>query len=236
MDNEHLSRTFNVLPSILASQQNNSWFVSFGSLLNLVRDRGKLSGDLDLSMMYGSIESEERFLRTMLEYGYHPKEIIKAHNGSLLKMCFKNQDTRMFGDYNIDIFFWFQAGDYLYHSYDYFKEGVGPDNTLCRYMCKGTPVTYFDGGRIMAPWPGTKYEIPIPLKFGHMLDYWYPNWLVEMVQFGVDSTSMSKAMVEVDDPEELMENCRHPKIMEQIAKSTEQYWKLVDRMPGVRRI
>ena len=231
MTERQLDQNLNIITSNMLLYRNNSqngfdWFISFGSMLNLVRDDCKIKGDIDVSIV-GDFPALDQFQNYLLQYGFKTSEKIIFPNGRLAKLSIKNEDKMLYGDVVIDYFFWFKAGSYYYHTYNYYHEKA-KNHILQTYMCKGTPAWMFKGKCFHANVPGTRYDLPFPRHFGSMLDYWYPKWIVPMDQFGIDGTSLSEAMVMTHDPMDLIKN---PKNYEgQVKQSKEEYDKQLARL------
>ena len=234
MNIDQTRRTLNMVTSILEQTQDVTrcskaiWFLSFGSLLSFVRERGELGDDLDVSMMYGSVEPKQ-ILSMWRQFGYEPFEMILDENGKLLKITFKATDEKMFGSIHIDIFFWIERGGYYFHTYNYYNE-LQPDNRLPRYRFKGIPKAKFEAGLFRVPWYELGYEINIPENTGEVLDYWYPAFMIKQDPCGNDNTSFSEAIVEVKKLENLVPG---DEFNRQIEKSKIEYHELVNKIPGV---
>lgn len=204
MNLEQLKRVLNVIQLCLNLYSTNAgtplkWFVSFGSLLNLLRDRGKVDGDIDLSVFFDEADGD-RIINAFGQFGYKlEKKIIHNQNHRPLFLSFVPLDKGMHGDIGIDIFFWFAANNLYYHTYDYFMEN--PANGIPnKYVFKGIKKSILDGPIIKYQWPGTPYEVPCPLRYGEALQAWYPGFFIKDPKFGC---SKAKHMVQVNRVDDL---------------------------------
>lgn len=151
------------------------WFVSFGSLLNFVRDSGRISGDIDLSVF--SLPSPDRVANTFSQFRFMPKKTILDKSGSALFMSFERDGME------VDLFRWVKAGDYYYHTYD--VEMVNPaSGILDYYVFKGCPAHLLEADTVEYLWPDERVKMRFPLMYGSLLDFWYPGWIIPNSQFG----------------------------------------------------
>jgi hypothetical protein len=174
------------------------WFVSFGTLLYLIRDKkhGKpFETDIDISIV-----GEHNF---------------KHINDSLLNNEFKQNtcirdsvtDEVYFANYvsphklHLDLFMWFEAGQNYWHTYDYM--GDAKDGIPSFYHFKSTPKFMFEKETIKYNWFEDMSSVKIPALYGTLLDYWYPNWFKPMPDFGV---SLCDVIYEPKNCENLKEN------------------------------
>lgn len=233
MENQQLDRVLNVITAVM-NLTGKTWFLSFGSLLNIVRDNGALNQDIDLSCFYEDKHSLSFFENNLLQYNFKITETV-TFDGAPLKITIRPEEGGLYGSVNIDVFFWFGAGDYYYHTYNINRKEKLQNGNLPTYICKGTPKTFFAKNNCFQyQWPGTRKIVNIPLLYGTLLDYWYPNWIVPQDQFGEDSTSMTQAKVEVQSISDLMD--RPMNFGGQVHKSKQEYAKYISRIPGHRRV
>lgn len=168
------------------------WFICFGTLLSLVRDKvfGGL-GDIDIGII-----------------GDFPKIVNAFQNISPIVVEFTDDSTHealharcKICDKFIDFFNWKRKGGYFYHTYRNINSEAG-------MTFKGTPVGCFEPerktiesflkdlryGRAMnknGTWqrlvPGLEAEcvsVNLPFCYGQCLDIWYPEWSTRRDNYG----------------------------------------------------
>lgn len=202
------------------------WFVSFGTLLGIVRDRGKLLGDIDISMLYEENVSQS-LVDALCQFNFSvTKKIIHPDTGQMLYVSLEPLDKVLYGDNHLDIFFWYKVGDLYYHTYDY--DMTNPQNGIPEtYVFKGVEARILRGATWHETWPEMKHIVRLPHYYGSLLDYWYPGFFRKDSMFG---QSRTKQFVQVKTPKDL----ENPQIVgPQIEKSTAEYEEFKD---GYRRI
>jgi hypothetical protein len=168
------------------------WFVCFGTLLGLVREKTfPALGDIDIGLI-GDFQSVYTQLQNTFAVAV---EVEDDKTREPLQLRFR------IGDYNVDVFNWKRKGGYYYHTYaDISKPG--------KFTFKGTPACYFEPdlkaidsfrrdlryGRAMnknGTWqhlvPGLETEcvsVNLPFGYGACLDTWYPEWATKRDNFG----------------------------------------------------
>jgi hypothetical protein len=209
-----ISLCLNICPT--ESDGTPEWFVSFGSLLGVVRDRGKLLGDLDISMFYEE-DVAERMIANLIQFNWQERgRIIHPSTKKPLHLSFVPVDKRMNGGMVLDLFFWLKVGDIYYHTYDYKMEN--PKNGIpSEYYFKGCHKRILRGATWQYVWPGTANMIRLPHYYGTLLDYWYPGWYRKDSMFG---QSKAKQVVKVKHPDQLGD---YKIAHKQIEASTEEY-------------
>lgn len=172
------TNTFRYLCPVVNTSYNRDVWVCFGTLLTYVRDQGKFKkeDDIDLGVFFETFEPMH-FLNMTNSRGWDlDVQIIDDFNKKPLYMSLKPQrDTQTItGDIHVDIFAWREWEGYYWHTYDMNMDR--PSNgKLRQYTFKGVPKWMFDGG--MIPWENvadTGMHLWIPLKYGSLMDYWYP--------------------------------------------------------------
>lgn len=165
-------------PVINASYNRDAW-ACFGTLLTYVRDKGKFEreDDIDLGVFFETYEPVH-FLNMTHSRGWDmDNHVLDDTNRKPMYMSITPQkDTKtLTGDIAIDIFAWREWKGYYWHTYD--MDMVKPSKgILRRYTFKGVPKWMFDGG--MIPWENvsdTGMHLWVPLKYGSLMDYWYPS-------------------------------------------------------------
>jgi hypothetical protein len=178
---------------------NLPWFVCFGTLLSLVRDKElvKANDDLDIGVV-GPIDAVAGVMGGVLSrqtYDSTGKQLVNCH--------IKHSRFKV----DIDVFRWVRKNGMLYHCY---SEEPSAGKVLGLYRWKGIPEScffpqseeakkihedVFRFGRALGIdglWrhaiPGIETEglyVRLPFLYGACLDYWYPDWLTRRPMFGV---------------------------------------------------
>ena len=164
-----------LLPS---GDEYQKWFMSFGTLLYLVRDFGQeYATDIDVSVMDNY--DADRVNYGLLQNGFVESQ--KIINSITREPLFISYETR--SGNHVDIFFWKKFNDMYWHTYDYNMER--PEFGIPKqYVFKGTPAHMFAGDPVKFKWFDLISDIKIPLKYGTLLDYWYPGWVKPDPDFG----------------------------------------------------
>jgi len=185
MDNEKLMKDLrnleNVLNVLVTGDQRQKWFISFGSLLYVLRDKKlgvEFNQDVDISIigkhdykgMKRSLESEHWQL---------VKEIRNDITGEILMADFCSPNGL-----SVDLFFWIEHNGHYWHTYDYQNE-KNESGIPTQYHFKSLPKWMFSGEPFKYRWFEEISPLKIPNKYGTLLDYWYPNWYVPDNEFGV---------------------------------------------------
>lgn len=162
------------------------WFISFGTLLYLVRDFGKeYTTDIDVSVV--DDYDPDRISYGLEQNGFVVQQkIIHSVTGEPLFIAYETSSGN-----HVDIFFWKKFNDYYWHTYDYNMER--PDGIPRQYVFKGTPAHMFDGVPVKFKWFDLISDTKIPFKYGTLLDYWYPGWVTPDPDFGQSRGLIKKA-------------------------------------------
>lgn len=159
------------------------WFLCFGTILHFIRDKDLTKDhDVDVGILYEHME-EKKILTALRKFSFDIKLIIRNDtNGKPLYI----RASRA-GGCPVCIFTWIRRGKVRYHTFDTNHEGRERPK---RYKFLGVPAYTISGKDAIRNIDfGAPYisDIPMPIRYGQLLDIWYPNWLVE--QKGVTSTS-----------------------------------------------
>lgn len=187
MDNELLMKDLKTIQNsldVLGPDGLNrvKWFVSFGSLLYMIRDKKlgiEFNQDIDISII-GAHEFT-KIKNSLMEDGFEFKRsIIHDCTGETLFADFVSPNGL-----SLDIFVWIKDPDkeLLWHTYDEMNEK--PENGIPEsYYFKSTPMEYFYGKPWTLPWFEEISPFNIPFLYGTLLDCWYPNWFIPDADFG----------------------------------------------------
>ena len=159
------------------------WWFCFGTMLTLVREKGefKKHDDVDIGVFYD--EYEPRLIENFAQStGWEIKnKIVHDVSGKPLFMSLTpNEDAkRAYGNVHVDIFAWVKFEDHYWHTYDV-KMEKPKRGVPHRYIFKGVESWIFDSGFVNRDnVAGGMIHGYIPLKYGTLLDRWYPDWLVK---------------------------------------------------------
>lgn len=224
---EQFDRTMNSLLLCLNTCPSESggtpeWFISFGTLLGFIRERGKNIGDIDVSMFYED-GCGNQLINLMCQFNFKVnKKIVDPLLKDPLYVSFVPVDRKMYGDNHVDIFFWFKGADNrYYHTYDYEMTNPtgGPQK---EYIFKGVDGDILRGASWHEVWPSLNQVVRLPSKYGSLLDYWYPGWMRKDEYFGQSKTEY---FVRVKNPD-LLKN--KDLIRPQIEESKKNYKEFID--------
>lgn len=197
----NLTNTFNFVHA--EDGAPGRWFFCFGTLKEYACQRTfSFDYDIDIGLLYEEAHPDE--VRRMVEgSGYRmTKVLLHDQHKKPLNMHFKPVHPKLEGTPTIDVYFWYPAGAYLFHTYDVLKEGR---DVPSRYVFKGVPREW-----IVAPAADVKrrrtqtstnieadrlldttgcWHFPIfdmmgdayfkaPYAVGALLDEWYPAWVI----------------------------------------------------------
>jgi len=155
------------------------WFVSFGTLLYLIRDKkhGKeFDTDMDISIV--GEHNFEQIDGNLKENGFEEcTRIINDTTKSILFASYKSSNGL-----HLDLFFWIKVDNYYFHTYDYMRDST--DGRPSFYHFKSLPPYMFEGDTINYEWIESMSPLKIPALYGTLLDYWYPNWFTPDEDFG----------------------------------------------------
>lgn len=228
MKKEHFEGGMRVIERCLNGPGGKYW-LCFGSLLNLVRDKStKPMDDIDVGVFH------KDFKKLNLENSFNKweyrlkKKIVDDLTGHTLYYSFKHDELPP-----VDVFLWYEHNNIFYHTYDVHQEKRRKPS---EYVFKGVPAEHFPkpqthpvkDNKIMRTFFGAprdamfNFEIQVPTDMGYLFDLWYPNWLVKR-----EMQSMSPYVVK-------MKSCKmwHDLnyVNEQLNKSKEEYKTARDRM------
>lgn len=171
---QYVCTVFNYMPT--------KWWFCFGTMLTLIRDEGKFKkiDDVDVGVFYDDFEPRyitnwcksngfvitkhivDDITRKPLYYSIEPMEDIQ----------------KITGKFALDVFMWIKYKGFYWHTYDVKMEK--PSNGIPRkYIFKGVPENAFSDIIHIDSIAGTSFHGYVPLKYGTLLDLWYPNWIVK---------------------------------------------------------
>jgi len=176
------------------------WSFCFGNVLEYVADKTfSLDYDIDVGVLYGQCD-EDRLIGAITGHGYEAKKrCINDVTKKAFNIHFRPIEDSIKGSPTIDVYFWVQVGDILYHTYDTNKEGrkipseyvfkgvkknwLIPEKKVIEKERKigkpGREQMFTDEGTWKMPVfdPSTGLTMRIPYAIGHLLDEWYsPSW------------------------------------------------------------
>jgi len=155
------------------------WWLSFGGLLGLIRDKGflkdengnvKETEDLDIGIKYEDVD-DTQIMSGFQKFDYTlKKKIVNDTNGNPLYYGFTHKEYC-----DVCVFCFRKHGNFRYHTFDVNHEGK---EIPSEYVFSGVPAESFDK-TISFHWKEIGREVNLPYKYGTVLDWWYPNWLVK---------------------------------------------------------
>ena len=208
MKKDSYERTIRIVDKVLAYCRAK-WFLCFGNILHLIRDRSiENDHDIDIGVFYEDM-NKDLFVRGFLKWEYKLKKIIVndvSKNPFYLSFEYVGRNFKL---PPLDIFAWYLHGKKRYHTYDVDHEGKKVPSI---YTFKGVKDDWLPrhklplmrDDRIVRAFFGSKKEpifrfpINVPLKYGTLLDCWYPDWLIPklgdetgwpMVELSLDLTN-----------------------------------------------
>lgn len=193
------------------SQANIKWFLCFGSLLSLVRDRKvDMTQDIDIGVVGTS-----PLLVDTLSRAFQPMHCVRHDvTGEVLNQSYRCVGTNII-PYTLDVFFWLKVGNMYYHTYDV-NQSRPKDGILKGYTFKGVPASYFEAPdevvekyrrdsrlgralnkngtwvRLIPGYESTGISLAAPYLQGSCLDKWYPDWPMRRPEWGVSETPWVK--------------------------------------------
>jgi len=152
------------------------WFLCFGSLLALIRDKKFGDDDLDIGMFYDRYEPQ--FIKNLCNgrgWEIHHKIVHDETRRALYYSLVPQKDwQQVMGKIHVDLFCWYKWDGYYWHTYDVRMEE--PKRGIpSMYTLKGIPCWMLDSG--LVAWNGvggTTMWVNVPLKYGSLFDNWYP--------------------------------------------------------------
>jgi len=210
-----------IITRAMESVENNNgqriqWFYAFGTLLNYVRKRTlAVDQDIDIGVIYGETEAH-KIIKGITNAGFQQgNKIVNDITKEPLNVHFTHPETP-----SIDLFFFVEKNNILYHTYDLKKEmreipaeyhfkGVEkqlimPSKETIEKSRKGHP----EGDQILTNKGVWKYDIygnhsgnvfHCPFAYGTLLDIWYPGWIVEEKHYGQSRTDNVKTVKSCKD-------------------------------------
>lgn len=156
------------------------WFICFGALLRIIRDKGKMPDgeDIDFGIFYE--DYNPKHLEAVFQAGgiYVKKKIINDVTKKPLYYTMVDYSTGI----EVCIFAWIKHNGIRYHTYDVKLEGK---KIPSKYVFKGVPEALFND--IMEkPLIDTYRSVKVPVAYGALFDLWYEDWCVE--RSGVSKT------------------------------------------------
>lgn len=163
------------------------WWLCFGNVLHLIRDKSiDDDHDIDIGIHHGATDLDS-ISATFAKFQYSVrKKIISDVDKSLLYVSFESRK----GLPPIDVFAWYEHNGVSYHTYDVNFENKKIPSVYC---FKGTPTKLlpdkftpvcsdknllrFQYQRHPKEMPLFREYIQIPLKYGSLMDLWYPDWM-----------------------------------------------------------
>lgn len=179
------------------------WFLCFGTLLSVIRDKCfDISQDIDIGVI-GPIDD---IFQQQYDQGNVNNFIKSNHTGKILKFDYRTPEG-----VHIDVFRWVKFKGMYWHTLDY-KMEFPKNGVPSEYLFKSMPKEVFDIDQkeIMAKIEDTKYynqgrstmtkhgtwykslpeaptegiDFTLPYMYGYFLDIAYPDWATERKQFG----------------------------------------------------
>lgn len=169
---QYVCTAFNYMPC--------KWFFCFGTMLTLVRDKGKFAKNDDIDVGVYFEDFEPVYIKNWCSAnGFDVRRTIidDITKKPLYYSIVPKPDIAIVtGKFHLDVFAWMKYKNYYWHTYDVKIENPkhGIPN---KYIFKGVPeyalqkLTNIDGIA------GTMFSGFVPLKYGTLLDIWYPNWI-----------------------------------------------------------
>lgn len=179
-----------------------SWFVAFGTLLYFIRDKNmgkKFKTDFDIAVFLTPGSNWNAFMLGMEERGFHKKRvIINDVTNQPLQAVFSREEV----GFDFDLFFMIESGNYIWHTFDTKMEN--PRKGIpSEYVFKGVEKAAFHGGTIKYLWNDLSPGLNFPIKYGTLLDKWYPGWFIPDARFGQSKCDRIVKMSSCKDIKEL---------------------------------
>ena len=177
-----LDKTINTVGYLL-ERARQPYFLCFGTLLGLVRDRNVVDGDTDIDIGIRAEDAREKVIMSCFQrFGYMKHKLIRRDDidmtdprishETLVYVSFKHLTLPC-----VDVFIWPKSNGYRWHTYDFLNESKERPST---YHWKGVKAEWLD--RLEKSTFGTQKKplftrnVFFPLMYGHLLDTWYPDW------------------------------------------------------------
>lgn len=155
------------------TQRPMTWFFCFGSLLRMVRNKGKMKDDdIDIGILYD--EYNQKLLEnSIVACGMQiKKRVVNDIDKRPLYYTLKSHTLPI----EICVFCWYKHKNILYHTYDI--EGHGKERPE-KYTFKGIPAWILESGTVDMRIEGSLRQARVPKMYGSALDIWYPDWLTK---------------------------------------------------------
>lgn len=169
---QYVCTAFNYMPF--------DWFFCFGTMLTLVRDKGKFKkiDDVDVGVFFDDFNI--RYLENWCKANGFviTRQIIDDITKKHLYVSIepKNDVKTITGSFGLDVFMWRKYNGYYWHTYDVMMER--PKNGIPKkYIFKGVPETALNKIIHIDSIAKTPFHGYVPLKYGTLMDLWYPNWI-----------------------------------------------------------
>lgn len=202
--------------SLNMDDTGQKWFMCFGTLLFLCRDKiFNMAQDIDIGVI-----GDANVVINVLNNAYMPVDkVLNDVTKNPLKVTYMCEQPKIM----IDIFFWKKIGSMYYHV-EPMENPIPKSGILSSYKFKGVPADcfemdddYYDGikrdsryegaPRKTRTWDGLikgfeseGFTVALPRGYGNCLDIWYPHWLIRRENFG---TSMARQEITVSSCKDL---------------------------------
>lgn len=173
------TKVFHRLCATLPAMQGR-WFFCFGTLLTLVRDKGVFPerDDVDIGLFYE--EDGDKYVKHLcwlLGFKEDRRIVNDVEKKPLYVSLSPTDDCRAdLGNVHVDLFFWYKHHKQRYHTYDVNMENP-PTGIPKTYYFKGIDANLLEETVRIDNIADSMMEGRIPLRYGALLDAWYPHWL-----------------------------------------------------------
>lgn len=169
---QYVCTAFNYMPC--------KWFFCFGTMLTLVRDKGKFKhpDDVDVGVFLDEFEPRHLYNWCQANGFVIIRKIVDDITKKPLYISIEPSEDvqRITGKFGLDVFMWMKYNGYYWHTYDVKMERPkhGVPN---KYYFKGIPEHSLSEIVPINSIAGTSFHGHVPLKYGTLMDLWYPNWI-----------------------------------------------------------
>ena len=204
-ENRDAKRIMDMLTNVMDFQEYADgtriwWAFMFGNCLEYIADKTfGLNYDIDIGVLYNQCD-HEKLTRAFNGIGYRPKiTCIHDLDNKPLNMHFEPVEDYIKDTPTIDVYFWYEYKEILYHTYDVNKSGLKRPE---EYLLKGVPKEWLipysldiekersighpERSQMLTAQGTWKFPvfddacgltIRLPFKIGTLLDTWYsPSW------------------------------------------------------------